>query len=94
MNVWPIQKLDDVTESISTAPFGTMLHKSDDVVDGIPLVNPVNIDGVTFNGSQFKQTFIEFRYAGSHTPFNVPSRHAGNVQRIGRQCSNGNVAVH
>ena len=41
--VWPVKKLGDVTESISTGPFGTMLHKSDYVVDGIPLVNPVNI---------------------------------------------------
>ena len=37
------QKLVDVAESISTGPFGTMLHKSDYISNGIPLVNPMNI---------------------------------------------------
>ena len=40
---WVVNKLGDVAESISTGPFGTMLHKSDYVPDGIPLVNPMNI---------------------------------------------------
>ena len=40
---WMKKKLVDVAESISTGPFGTMLHKSDYISNGIPLVNPVNI---------------------------------------------------
>ena len=40
---WVEKKLGDVAVSISTGPFGTMLHKSDYVPDGIPLVNPMNI---------------------------------------------------
>ena len=40
---WVEQKLVDVAESISTGPFGTMLHKSDYISNGIPLVNPMNI---------------------------------------------------
>ena len=40
---WVEQKLVDVSESISTGPFGTMLHKSDYISNGIPLVNPMNI---------------------------------------------------
>jgi type I restriction enzyme S subunit len=40
---WVKKRLGDVAESISTGPFGTMLHKSDYVTDGIPLVNPMNI---------------------------------------------------
>jgi type I restriction enzyme S subunit len=40
---WLEKKLGEVAESISTGPFGTMLHKSDYIPDGIPLVNPVNI---------------------------------------------------
>ena len=40
---WVEMKLGEVAESISTGPFGTMLHKSDYVPDGIPLVNPMNI---------------------------------------------------
>lgn len=35
--------LAEVVKSISTGPFGTMLHKSDYVPKGIPLVNPMNI---------------------------------------------------
>jgi type I restriction enzyme S subunit len=40
---WPEKRLSEVAQSISTGPFGTMLHKSDYVPDGIPLVNPMNI---------------------------------------------------
>jgi type I restriction enzyme S subunit len=40
---WGTKRLGDVAECISTGPFGTMLHKSDYVEDGIPLVNPMNI---------------------------------------------------
>jgi type I restriction enzyme S subunit len=40
---WVEKRLREVAESISTGPFGTMLHKSDYVPDGIPLVNPMNI---------------------------------------------------
>jgi type I restriction enzyme S subunit len=42
---WVEKRLEEVAESISTGPFGTMLHKSDYVADGIPLVNPMNIVG-------------------------------------------------
>jgi type I restriction enzyme S subunit len=40
---WVDKKLGDLAENISTGPFGTMLHKSDYVPDGVPLVNPINI---------------------------------------------------
>jgi type I restriction enzyme S subunit len=40
---WVERRLGEVAESISTGPFGTMLHRSDYVTDGIPLVNPMNI---------------------------------------------------
>ncbi len=40
---WVEKRLGDIAESISTGPFGTMLHKSDYVENGIPLVNPMNI---------------------------------------------------
>ncbi|MDL2339607.1 MAG: restriction endonuclease subunit S [Pseudomonadota bacterium] len=33
----------EFTELISTGPFGSMLHKSDYVSDGVPLINPTNI---------------------------------------------------
>lgn len=37
--------LSDVVESISTGPFGSLLHKSDYEDGGVPLVNPINIQG-------------------------------------------------
>ncbi len=40
---WVEKRLGEVAKRISTGPFGTMLHKSDYVPDGIPLVNPMNI---------------------------------------------------
>lgn len=40
---WIWCRLGEITNSISTGPFGTMLHKSDYVHDGIPLVNPTNM---------------------------------------------------
>ncbi len=40
---WVEKRFGDIAETISTGPFGTMLHKADYVPDGIPLVNPMNI---------------------------------------------------
>lgn len=43
----PGKRLCDLVESISTGPFGSLLHKSDYVPGGTPLVNPINIVGDT-----------------------------------------------
>jgi type I restriction enzyme, S subunit len=40
---WVWCRLGEISLTISTGPFGTMLHKSDYVKNGIPLVNPTNI---------------------------------------------------
>jgi len=40
---WVWCRLAEIAHSLSTGPFGTMLHKSDYVINGIPLVNPMNI---------------------------------------------------
>lgn len=40
---WKAQRLGDVVISVNTGPFGSLLHKSDYVKDGIPIVNPINI---------------------------------------------------
>jgi type I restriction enzyme S subunit len=42
---WVEKRLGDIVEEISTGPFGSLLHKSDYIQDGIPLVNPINIKG-------------------------------------------------
>jgi len=40
---WRWARYSEVMLSMSTGPFGSMLHKSDYISDGIPLVNPANI---------------------------------------------------
>jgi type I restriction enzyme, S subunit len=37
--------LGECVKDIVTGPFGSLLHKSDYEVGGIPIVNPINIDG-------------------------------------------------
>lgn len=44
---WKWVRFSKLMNSMSTGPFGSMLHKSDYVSNGIPLVNPANI----INGS-------------------------------------------
>jgi type I restriction enzyme S subunit len=41
---WQTKCLGDYA-AVSTGPFGSILHKSDYVDDGVPLVNPINIVG-------------------------------------------------
>lgn len=40
---WVWCRLGEICEELSTGPFGSMLHKSDYVRGGIPVVNPMNI---------------------------------------------------
>jgi type I restriction enzyme M protein len=40
---WPMVELGDVCDGIITGPFGTALHQSDYVSEGIPVINPQNI---------------------------------------------------
>jgi type I restriction enzyme S subunit len=42
---WQTKRLGDFASAVSTGPFGSILHKSDYVDDGVPLVNPTNIVG-------------------------------------------------
>lgn len=48
---WEIHKLSEIT-SLRTGPFGSSLHKSDYVVGGIPLVNPMHIVGNAIQPTQ------------------------------------------
>jgi type I restriction enzyme M protein len=49
---WPLVELGEICEEIITGPFGSALHQTDYVEDGIPVINPANIvDGtVSTNG--------------------------------------------
>lgn len=42
---WETGKLAKIGGNVSTGPFGSLLHKSDYVENGIPLVNPAHIIG-------------------------------------------------
>ena len=47
---WPLVKLGDICDNIITGPFGSTLHHSDYVDDGIPVINPQNIIEGTISG--------------------------------------------
>ena len=40
---WPMVELGEICEAIVTGPFGSALHQTDYVDDGIPVINPANI---------------------------------------------------
>lgn len=40
---WEWARLANIINELSTGPFGSILHKSDYVKDGIPVINPTNI---------------------------------------------------
>lgn len=42
-NAFPLVRLAEICDSILTGPFGSSLHQSDYVIDGIPVINPQNI---------------------------------------------------
>lgn len=42
---WVEKKLDEIAGKVFTGPFGSLLQKSDYISDGIPIVNPANIEG-------------------------------------------------
>lgn len=52
---WATFKLEELCESISTGPFGSLLHKSDYVNFGTPLINPINIINDTIVPNEEKQ---------------------------------------
>ncbi len=40
---WEVRKLNETKSRIQIGPFGSLLHKEDYIVDGVPLVNPMHI---------------------------------------------------
>ncbi|MBQ6466318.1 MAG: restriction endonuclease subunit S [Clostridia bacterium] len=49
---WAWVRFANVINFMSTGPFGSMLHKSDYISDGVPLVNPANIVDEHINPSK------------------------------------------
>lgn len=52
---WVEKRLGEFALSVSTGPFGSLLHKSDYVSEGVPLVNPINIVGSSIVPNESKQ---------------------------------------
>jgi len=42
---WEIRSLKEVVDRVQIGPFGSLLHKSDYIEGGLPLVNPMHISG-------------------------------------------------
>ena len=40
---WEVRELNETKSMVQIGPFGSLLHKSDYIVDGVPLVNPMHI---------------------------------------------------
>ena len=40
---WEVRELKETKSKVQIGPFGSLLHKSDYIVDGVPLVNPMHI---------------------------------------------------
>lgn len=51
---WPVVELGDICEGIVTGPFGSALHQSDYIDDGIPVINPQNIIDGTISTDHVK----------------------------------------
>ena len=58
---WPVVELSQVCETILTGPFGTALHQSDYVSDGIPVINPQNIVDGAISTAGVKMVSVETR---------------------------------
>jgi type I restriction enzyme S subunit len=41
---WAVKKLKHLAHSLQTGPFGTQLHAGEYIEDGIPVINPANLD--------------------------------------------------
>ncbi len=51
---WEWTRLGTILFKAATGPFGSMLHKSDYVSDGVPLINPANIHDGTISDEGIK----------------------------------------
>ena len=58
---WPVVELGVACDAILTGPFGTALHQSDYVTEGIPVINPKNIVDGTIIKDGAKQVSPETR---------------------------------
>ena len=58
---WPLVELGNISQRIVTGPFGSSLHQSDYVDDGIPVINPQNIIDGTISKDNIKMVSEDTR---------------------------------
>ncbi len=59
---WEVRKLKETKSRVQIGPFGSLLHKSDYIIDGVPLINPMHIVGGQIHVSN-EQTVSEQKAA-------------------------------
>ena len=84
---WKWVRFSELMLSMSTGPFGSMLHKADYIENGIPLVNPANIVNGTIIPSSKMMVSAETR-----TRLNSYILHSGMIV-MGRRGEMGRCAV-
>ena len=81
---WAWARLASLIELFITGPFGSALHKSDYVVDGIPLINPMNIiDGkvIPIDKMQVLPETVERLYSFKVAPNDIVIARRGDMGR-------------
>lgn len=64
---WTLLELFEVSERIQIGPFGTQLHKADYIPNGIPLINPMHIQGAKIvHDSAFSISKSKYRELGNY----------------------------
>ena len=58
---WEFKKLGDCIDKIQIGPFGTQLHESDYISNGIPLINPMHINDLKINPN-YKYSISKEKY--------------------------------
>jgi type I restriction enzyme S subunit len=56
---WVEETLGQATGGVYTGPFGSLLHKSDYIVNGIPLINPAHITETGITADENKSVSLE-----------------------------------
>ena len=84
---WPIHSLREACSRIQIGPFGSLLHKSDYIEGGVPLVNPMHIIGGAIKPHR-EQTISSQKY-GELKPYRMQK---GDVV-MGRRGEMGRAAI-
>jgi len=71
---WELKRLGDCIDKIQIGPFGTQLHESDYILNGIPLINPMHINDLKIKPN--------FKYSISKDKYNELSQYHLNLDDV------------